>query len=120
MLIQDPERALQEIARQVGIPGSHAPYDAQSDLYCVWSPNGDEFTQSASNRPLRLACSYTIAICARGEYTAIKLKMYRALHAAGFVIKGAGGETYDAAAHLYIWPIRVLCAMDPERSLNDA
>lgn len=119
-MVQDPERALIEVAQQVGIPGSHAPYDAQSDVYCVWSPTGDEFVESAANRPLRLACSYTIAICARGEYTAIKLKMYRALRAAGFSIRGAGGEQYDNAAHLYIWPIRILCAMVPERSVNNA
>lgn len=111
-MITDPEAALQAVAQAVGIPGSHVPYDAQSDVYCVWSPTGDEFVENASNRPLRLHAAYTIALCARGEYTAIKLELYRALAEAGFCIRGAGGEQYDSAAHLYVWPIRITCAVD--------
>ena len=112
MTDRTPGARLREAIHAVTPNASEMPYTCAQECFIAWQRGGERIELSASDSALRLCASFRVVIFSRGDYEALKLKLYASLLAAGFSLDAMPGESYNDTTQRRQWPIDVSMTYD--------
>ena len=107
-----PGKRLESAIRTVTDKCGEIPYTCAEETFVSWQAAGEEIAAAASDGVLRMRASYRVLIFSRGDYEALKIRLYTALLIAGFDLTGMPGEIYNDTTQRHQWPIDVEITYD--------
>lgn len=107
-----PEEELLGVVSELCPDCGHWPYTRDATLYVGWRSAEDEAVKAASNRTIRMAVRYDVAVCCDRtrlpDAETLRYQLYDALRKAGWMLDGpAGPEVFSAQTAMYLWPFTV-------------